>query len=57
MIGGVQQEMAKALDCKADSLDMQQQLDAKADIRGVEERYAERAQTNHMLQTLEQLVE
>lgn len=49
MIGGVQQEMAKALDCKADSLDMQQQLDAKADIRGVEERYAERAQTNHML--------
>ena len=57
MIGGIQQSMTKALDCKADSLDMQQQLDAKADVRGVEERYAERAQTTQMLQTLEQLIE
>ena len=45
------------VDCKADSLDIQQQLDQKVDIKNVEENCAERNTVEHMMHTVNQLVE
>jgi len=45
------------IDCKADSLDMQQQLDSKVDIKNVEENCAERTQVEQMMQTLNSLAD
>lgn len=56
-IRDAQQETFKVVDCKADSLDMQQQLDSKVDIKNVEENCAERNTVEQMVQTLNQLVQ
>ena len=56
-IRNTQNETFKAIDCKADSLDMQQQLDSKVDIKNVEENCAERGQVDQMMQTLNSLVD
>ena len=51
-IRDAQQETFKVIDCKADSLDMQQQLDQKVDIKNVEENCAERNTVEQIMQTL-----
>ena len=50
-------ETFKVVDCKADSLDIQQQLDQKVDIKNVEENCAERSTVDNMMQTINQLVD
>ena len=52
-----QENVMKSIDCKADALDIQEQLDAKVDLKNVEENCAERSHVEQLAQTVDQLLE
>jgi len=47
-----QADTFKVLDCKADSLDMQQQLDCKVDLKNVEDNCAERTRVEQIAEQM-----
>lgn len=50
-------ETDKSLDCKADALDVQQQLEQKADLRLIRENCAERDQFEQLVQNVNSIME
>ena len=50
-------ETDKSLDCKADALDMQQQLELKADLRLVREQCAERDSFEQLVQNVNSVMD
>jgi len=56
-IGQSQNDTFKAIDRKADAMDVQQQLDSKADTKAVDVNFAERDQVDELVNNVTSLIE